>query len=93
MKIESAYSKPSLTSVAARTSGQTVSAQTPESAAVNLSAVASALQGNENPPVNAARIQEIKLAIAQGHFKINPEAIADGLLDAARDLINSQRRG
>lgn len=67
-------------------------ATTKTSEAVSLSAAASAMQGGEKPPVNAARIQEIKEAITQGRFKINPEAIADGLLEAARDLVSSQRK-
>ena len=50
------------------------------------------MQGTEKPPVNAARIQEIKEAIAQGRFKVNPEAIADGLIQSARDLLDSQRK-
>jgi negative regulator of flagellin synthesis FlgM len=60
--------------------------------AVSLSSLAGAFQANEKPPVNTARIQEIKEAIAQGKFKINPEAIADRLIDSARELVNSQRR-
>ena len=59
---------------------------------VSLSPTATALQGDTSPPVDLNRIQEIKDAISQGRFKINPEAIADGLIDAARDLINSQRQ-
>ena len=35
------------------------------------------------------RIQEIKAAIAEGRFKINPEAIADRLIESARDLLNN----
>jgi negative regulator of flagellin synthesis FlgM len=50
------------------------------------------MQGNEKPPVNTARIQEIKAAISEGRFKINPEAIADSLIETARDLVNSQRK-
>jgi negative regulator of flagellin synthesis FlgM len=69
-----------------------VSDQTATAAQVSLSSLAGTLQGGERPPVNAARIQEIKEAISQGKFKINPEAIADRLLDSARDLINSQRQ-
>ena len=42
--------------------------------------------------MDLGRIQEIKDAISQGRFKINPEAIADGLIDSARDLISSQRQ-
>jgi negative regulator of flagellin synthesis FlgM len=49
-------------------------------------------QGSEKPPVNAAKIQEIKEAISQGRFRINPEAIADGLIETAKDLVNSQRK-
>ena len=38
-------------------------------------------------PFDAAKVEEIKAAIAEGRFKINPEAIADGLIAMARDLI------
>ena len=68
------------------------SSQTGGGEAVSLSAFAGTLQGTEKPPVNAARIQEIKEAISQGRFKVNPEAIADSLLETARDLVNSQRK-
>ena len=34
----------------------------------------------------------LKEAIAQGRFKVNPEAIADGLIQSARDLLDSQRK-
>jgi negative regulator of flagellin synthesis FlgM len=59
---------------------------------VNLSAATGMAKSAEKPPVNEARIQEIKEAISQGRFKINPEAIADGLIQTARDLVNSQRK-
>lgn len=60
--------------------------------AVSLSPLAGTLQASEKAPVNSARVQEIKEAIAQGKFKINPEAIAEKLLDTARELVTSQRR-
>lgn len=44
------------------------------------------------PPVDAARVQEIKEAIAAGRFHINPEAIADRLISTARELIDAQRK-
>ena len=50
------------------------------------------MMATETPPVNSARIQEIKDAISQGRFRINPEAIASGLIETARDLVNSQRK-
>lgn len=65
--------------------------RTTDSASLSVN-VATAAQNIENPPVNASRIQEIKEAISQGRFKINPEAIADGLIQTARDLVNSQRK-
>lgn len=43
-------------------------------------------------PIDGARIAEIKLAISEGRFKVNAEAIADGLIDTARDLLKSQRK-
>lgn len=41
--------------------------------------------------INASRVSEIKQAIAEGKFQINPDAIADRLLDTARELIRSNR--
>ncbi|MDO9244440.1 MAG: flagellar biosynthesis anti-sigma factor FlgM, partial [Rhodocyclaceae bacterium] len=38
-------------------------------------------------PVNAERVAEIKAAIAEGRFQINPERIADGLLTSVREML------
>jgi negative regulator of flagellin synthesis FlgM len=38
-------------------------------------------------PVNGQRVAEIKQAISEGRFQINPERIADGLLDSVRDML------
>jgi negative regulator of flagellin synthesis FlgM len=43
-------------------------------------------------PVDTGRIAEIKQAIAEGRFHINPEAIADRLISTAQELIAAQRR-
>lgn len=92
MKIDSSY-KSNLAPLGGRTPAPATAADARASGdSVNLSSIASALQG-QMPPINSARIQEIKEAIAQGRFTINPEAIADGLIESARDLINQQRRG
>lgn len=91
MKIDSKYNlgtTPVTPRPVTRSSQETAS--TAES--VSLSQLAGVLQGAEKPPVNAARIQEIKEAISQGRFKINPEAIAEGLIQSARDLLDSQRK-
>lgn len=41
--------------------------------------------------VNAERVAEIKQAIAEGRFKVNPERIADGLLENVRHMLASKR--
>ncbi|MCE1171854.1 flagellar biosynthesis anti-sigma factor FlgM [Azovibrio restrictus] len=52
---------------------------------------AAQLKGSE-PPVNNSRVQEIKQAIAEGRFRVNPEAIAERLITTAQELINAQRK-
>lgn len=91
MKIDSSY-KPTTAPVAARAQPKTATETMSTAEAVSLSPLAGTLQGNEKPPVNSARIQEIKEAIAQGRFKINPETIAGRLLESARDMVSAQRR-
>lgn len=92
MKIDSPF-KPNTAPVANRSAAPRPAPNaTPETEAVSLSATAATLQGSEKPPLNTARIQEIKTAISEGRFKINPEAIADSLIETARDLVNSQRK-
>ena len=41
--------------------------------------------------VNAARVQEIRQAISEGRFEINPSAIADRLISSARELVSLRR--
>lgn len=38
-------------------------------------------------PFDAQRVEAIKAAISAGHFKVNPEAIADKVLDSASQLL------
>lgn len=90
MKIDSSAFKPTSAPL-----NQATAKPTPPSPsttdAVSISNVAGILKSGEAVPVNSAKVQEIKEAIAQGRFKINPEAIASSLLDTARELINKQR--
>lgn len=87
MKIDSSYrpTTPGITPKAVPAQPAPTSSATE---AVSLSQLAGSL-GMEKPPINSARIQEIKQAISEGRFKINPEAIADRLIESARDLVNS----
>lgn len=91
MKIDNTF-KPATAPVTSRPAAKPSHENAPGAESVNLSQLAGALQSTEKPPVNAARIQEIKEAISQGRFKVNPEAIADGLIQSARELLDSQRK-
>lgn len=91
MKIDSSY-KSNLAPLGNRAPAPAAAEPKASGDSVNLSSVANTLQNHAAPPVDSARIQEIKDAIAQGRFKINPEAIADGLIESARDLIDRQRQ-
>ena len=42
------------------------------------------------PAFNAERVAEIKQAIAEGRFKVNPERIADGLLENVRQMLSEK---
>jgi negative regulator of flagellin synthesis FlgM len=60
---------------------------------VQLSAVSAQLIAAEDEQVfDAARVSEIKQAIAEGRFTINAGAIADRLIASAKDLVGSQRQ-
>jgi len=89
MKIDSAY-KPTTPGATPRAAVPQATPKAGAQEAVSLSQLAGSLQAGEKPPVNTARIQEIKQAISEGRFKINPEAIADRLIESARDLVNSK---
>lgn len=42
--------------------------------------------------VDAARVSEIKQAISEGRFKVNPEAVAQRLLETVQDLLKTQKK-
>lgn len=91
MKIDNSYN-PTGPLPASRPQSRPAAAPPTTVEAVSLSPLAGALLSSGAQPVNSARVQEIKEAITQGRFKINPEAIAGRLLDTARDLVSSQRK-
>lgn len=44
------------------------------------------------PAFNAAKVAEIRQAIAEGRFQINAEKIADGLIASVREMLAQNRR-
>lgn len=38
------------------------------------------------------KVERIKSAIAEGQFQVNPEKVADGLLETVRDLLHARQR-
>lgn len=68
---------------------------TPAGDKVQLSSLSSTLQKAEasianTPVVDRARVDEIRQAISEGRFKVDPERIADGLLDSVRELLGER---
>ncbi len=71
---------------------------TPDTPAKNvqLSALSTQLKAAESsmasaPAVNMDRVNQIKQAISEGRFKINPEAISSKLIASVKDLIQSNQ--
>ncbi|HWU84959.1 MAG TPA: flagellar biosynthesis anti-sigma factor FlgM, partial [Rhodocyclaceae bacterium] len=64
-------------------------AQTTEATLSGAQSVDSVLAST--PAVDSERVAEIKRAIAEGRFQVNPERIADGLLQSVRDMLASGR--
>jgi len=63
---------------------------------VDISAAGSAFQkglevATAAPSFDAQRVAEIRQAIAEGRFQINPEKIADGLIESVRDMLAGRR--
>lgn len=65
------------------------SAGAPAADRVDISAASARLHEASagSAPVDAQRVAEIKQAISEGRFKINPERIADGLLASVCEML------
>jgi negative regulator of flagellin synthesis FlgM len=57
---------------------------------VQVSSQLQALAGSEGV-FDTQKVAEIKAAIAEGKFKVDPEKVANGLLDSVKDLIHTRK--
>jgi negative regulator of flagellin synthesis FlgM len=99
MKIDSSIKSGSSTGFAGGTlrlgkgAGGAQSTSTGAGERVQLSQFASQLQAMESsmadtPVVDSARVAEIRQAIAEGSFRVNPDLVADKLIQTARELLS-----
>jgi negative regulator of flagellin synthesis FlgM len=65
----------------------------PSSDNVHLSTQVQTLAGQAGgaPVFDTGKVDEIKAAIASGTFQVDPEKVANGLLDTVHDLIRSRK--
>lgn len=93
MKIDSYLKPPQMGNTPTPAPKAPANAATQPSAEVRLSGVSAQIStGDKTAPLNRAKIDEIKQAISEGRFSINPEAIADELIATSRQLIESQQK-
>lgn len=63
-----------------------------ESDTVKLSSKLESLaQVGGNSVFDAKKVEEIKAAIAEGRFQVDPEKVANGLLDTVNDLLHTRK--
>lgn len=69
-----------------------VSSTPSETDSVKLSSTAQSLtQTSAGGVFDSQKVEEIKAAIANGTFKVDPEKVANGLLDTVSDLIRTRK--
>jgi negative regulator of flagellin synthesis FlgM len=88
MKIGPIETKPAVAAPSDRKSAPSQGSQAAEpSAQVELSSAAANVSGAGDGSFDAHKVANISQAIREGHFKVNPEAIADKLIENASELL------
>lgn len=77
--------------------GENTKAATTPSINVQISPLSVQLQTMQRTQASGAvfeakKVEEIKLAIAEGRFQVDAEKVADGLLETVKDLLNARRQ-
>ena len=55
---------------------------------VSLSGSAQALSTADQPPIDTAKVEQVRSAIASGSFKADADKIADGVIASNRELLH-----
>jgi negative regulator of flagellin synthesis FlgM len=95
MKIDHSLKSPGSVSSenATARSAKTDSPKPAPGVSVELSSLSSQMQAvGSQEVVDVARVSKIKQAITEGRFKVNPDVVADRLLETVRELIVSSKR-
>ncbi len=90
MKIDDSTGKlPPLAPAGGRTSvaGSEASAPARKADKVSLSGPAKALSAADQPPIDSAKVDQVRAAIASGEFKVDADRIADGVIASNRELL------
>lgn len=67
-------------------------AQTDPGSSVQLSSAAAGLLAAATPEFDAAKVERIRQAIAEGRYTVDAEAIADKLIANAQEVLGAARR-
>jgi negative regulator of flagellin synthesis FlgM len=99
MKIDPTMKAPTLGAVPderPRTTKHDAPSRQPGAATVQVSSLASQLQSIDTgaeagKSVDTSRVAKVKAAIAEGRYKIDPEKIADRLIESAREALRGPK--
>ncbi|WP_244814894.1 flagellar biosynthesis anti-sigma factor FlgM [Caballeronia sp. Lep1P3] len=75
---------------AAAATAQPGGAKTDATSTVSLSTLSSDLRASNGSDIDTAKVESIKAAIRDGSLKMDTSKIADGILNTARDLLQTR---